>query len=385
MVKNQYDCIVVGAGFAGISAARLLAEHNKKVLIIDERYHIGGNSYDEVNDNGVLIHPYGPHIFHTKEKRVFDFVSKFSPFVKYEHRVKGNIDGKIVPIPFNFASIEKCFDKTEANKLKELLVKQFGSNKSVSIYDLLNASDNKLKELGGYVYEKVFAKYTAKQWGIDISQVDKSVINRVPVVIGYGDTYFNDEYQCMPKNGFTALFNEMLKHPNITLKLETPAESILSIKDKQLYFRNEKYQGIVVFTGRLDKLFNYKYGPLPYRSIKFRFEDKNCDSYQEAAVINYNTSEEFTRITEFKKLTGQMLKDRTTILKEFPTDFINDGNLVPCYPIKNDRNDETYKKYLFEANSIKGFYCCGRLAEYKYYNMDKTISRAMDVVDEILK
>lgn len=381
----KYDAIVVGSGFAGATAARLLAENGQKVLIIEERNHIGGNSYDCVDDNGVLVHPYGPHIFHTNEKRVFDFLCRFSPFVDYRHKVKGNIDGKIVPIPFNYSSLEICFGGEKAEHFKTLLASAYPNATKISIFDLLNSNNNELMELGDYVYEKVFAQYTAKQWGIDASMVDKSVINRVPIVLGYDDGYFSDTYQYMPKDGFANLFDNLLNHPNIKILLNTKAEKLLTIENNQIYFENNCFLGHVIFTGELDRLFNYCFGTLSYRSLRFEFETYNQDSYQCAAVINYNTSEAFTRITEFKKLTGQKLTGKTTILKEYPAKYISGSDMMPYYPINNSETNDVYAKYISLVEKLNNFHCCGRLAEFKYYNMDKVISRAMDVVEDILK
>ena len=384
MDNKKIDVIVVGCGFAGATVARLLADHNKKVLILEERNHFGGNSFDKLNEDGILIHPYGPHIFHTNEKRVMDFLLRFSDFVDYKHRVKGNIDNKIVPIPFNFSSIELCFEKTKADEIKKRLLDAFENKKTVSIFDLLECDDCIIKEFGNFVYEKVFERYTAKQWSCDISKIDKSVINRVPVVLGYTDTYFHDEFQCMPRYGFNRLFKNILNCKLIDIELNTKAEDVLSVVGSKVFYKGKLFNGVVIFTGEIDKFFNYEFGHLSYRSLDFAFETLPVDSYQEAAVVNYNTSEDYTRITEFKKLTGQEKEGLTTILKEYPLTYDSTKGMIPFYPINDVPNNTLYNRYFEKAKSIDNFYCCGRLAEYKYYNMDKVISRAMDVVEEIL-
>lgn len=218
---NKYDAVIVGAGFAGATIANKLANSNKKVLIIDKRNHIGGNAYDYFDKDKIIVHKYGPHIFHTNYQEVFSFLKKFSPFFKYEHRVLGNLDNQLVPVPFNFRSLELTHTKKEADKIKKLLLKYFKNQTRVSVFDLMNHKDRIIKKFGKFVFDKVFAYYTAKQWNIKIKDIDKSVINRVPVILGYQDTYFGDKYQYMPSHGFTYIFNNMLKHKNITIKLNT--------------------------------------------------------------------------------------------------------------------------------------------------------------------
>ena len=314
------DVIIVGAGFAGSTLANLFANANKKVLVIDKRSHIGGNMYEEVRENGVRIHKYGPHIFHTNDKEVFEYLQKFTSFYFYEHRVIGYIDGEYVPIPFNFKSLELLFPSDKVKIIKEKLLSTYKDQKKVSILDLLNDSDEVIKEFGKYVYEKVFVHYTAKQWNVPISEVDSSVINRVPVILGYDDRYFQDTYQAMPKNGYNEIFENMLNHKNIEIKLNTNALDLIKIDidNKKIYYNNEEFKGTLIYSGALDELLEYKYGPLPYRSLDLVFEDRCENYYQPSSVVNYTVSEKFTRITEFKYLSNQIVKDNTTILKEYP-------------------------------------------------------------------
>lgn len=381
---NQYDVVIVGSGFAGTTIANLLANKNKRILVIEKRSYIGGNMYDYINKDGTLIHQYGPHIFHTNYKEVYDYLSSFIPFYKYEHKVLGNLDGTLVPVPFNFASIDKCFDKEKASLLKDKLLKEYPNKQKISIFDLLNNKNKDIQELGSFIYEKVFAYYTSKQWGIDPKDIDKSVINRVPIILGNRDTYFDDKYQYMPEGGFTNLFNKMLDHQNIDIMLNTNAEEILSFDDRDIYINKELFKGILVYTGPIDSLFNYKYGSLPYRSLDLVFEDYDIDSYQPASVVNYLTSEKYTRITEFKHLTNTGTNGKTTILKEYSLNFdVNNQKLERYYPIQNDKNHELYEKYAQLVSKYKNLYLCGRLAEYKYYNMDVVIKRAMEIADLI--
>ena len=380
------DVIIVGAGFAGATLANKFANANKKVLVIDKRSHIGGNMYEEVRDNGVRIHKYGPHIFHTNDKEVFEYLQKFTSFYFYEHRVIGYIDGEYVPIPFNFKSLELLFPSDKVKIIKEKLLSTYKDQKKVSILDLLNDSDEVIKEFGKYVYEKVFAHYTAKQWNVPISEVDSSVINRVPVILGYDDRYFQDTYQAMPKNGYNEIFENMLNHKNIEVKLNTNALELIKIDidNKKIYYNNQEFKGILIYSGPLDELLEYQYGPLPYRSLNLVFEDRDENYYQPSSVVNYTVSEKFTRITEFKYLSNQIVKDNTTILKEYPLtyDYKNKDH-VPYYAIFNDDNLALYKKYYDSVKDIDNFYLCGRLAEYKYYNMDAVVRRAMDLFKEI--
>lgn len=380
------DVIIVGAGFAGSTLANLFANINKKVLVIDKRNHIGGNMYEETRDNGVRVHKYGPHIFHTNDKEVFEYLQKFTSFYFYEHRVIGYIDGEYVPIPFNFKSLELLFPSDKVKLIKEKLLKTYGEQKKVSILDLLNDSDGVIREFGKYVYEKVFVHYTAKQWNVPISEVDSSVINRVPVILGYDDRYFQDTYQAMPKNGYNEIFENMLDNKNIEVKLNTNAKDLLRIDtdNKKIYYDNEEFKGIVIYSGPLDELLEYQYGPLPYRSLDLVFEDRDENYYQPSSVVNYTVSEKFTRITEFKYLSNQVVKDNTTILKEYPLtyDYKNKEH-VPYYAIFNDTNLALYKRYYDSVKDIDNFYLCGRLAEYKYYNMDAVVRRALDLFKEI--
>lgn len=387
---KEYDAIVIGAGFAGAVISRVIAEEkNKKVLLIDKRDHIGGNMYEMYDTNGVRIHLYGPHIFHTNNEKVFEYLKRFSDFYKYEHKVIGKIDGNLVSIPFNYTSLDILFEKEKAELIKQTLKKEFPNELKVSILDLINSDNKIVKEFGNYVYEKVFANYTAKQWGIPVSQIDSSVINRVPVVLGYDDRYFNDSIQYMPKDGFTTLFENMLNNENIDIKLNTNVKDILKLDfntNKVKYMENE-FKGDIFFSGAIDELLDFKYGRLPYRSLNLVFEQYKMDNYQTNSVVNYPNDEKFTRITEFKYLTNQVLKGETTILKEYPQKFdANDKKCKdPYYPIKNDENLALYAKYENDIEKFKNIHLCGRLAEYKYYNMDAVIDKALNLSRSVVK
>lgn len=386
MEEKEYDIVVIGAGFAGATIANKMANYGKKVLIIDKRDHVGGNMYECYSNNGVRIHLYGPHIFHTNSEKVFNYLKNFSEFYKYEHKVIGNIDGKLVPIPFNYKSLEILFDLEKANIIEEKLNKKYGEGSKVSIYNLINDEDEVIRKFGNYVYDKVFAQYTAKQWEMPIDKIDNSVINRVPVVLGYDDRYFNDTIQYMPEEGFSVLIQNMLNHDNIDIKVNTNSSEIIKLdfNNNKVYLFDKEFLGKVFFTGAVDELLNYKYGALPYRSLNLVFEEYDEDYYQSNSVINYNTSEKYTRITEFKYLTNQKLNGRTTILKEYPLRYDHlSTKSDPYYPINNKENLELYDKYKKDIEKFSNIYLCGRLAEYKYYNMDAVVESVLNLFEEL--
>lgn len=380
----MYDVIVVGAGFAGTVLAKKFANQNKKVLVIEKRNHIAGNMYEQTLDNGVRIHKYGPHIFHTESKEIYDFINSNCELFFYEHKVIGNIDNKLVPIPFNYKSLEILFSKKESDEIKSKLSSEFKSESKISILDLIKSKDDTVKKFGEYVYEKVFVNYTAKQWDMPIENVDKSVINRVPVILGYDDRYFQDKYQFMPKNGYNEIFNNLLSNDNIDLMLNVDAKELIELKNNEIYYKGQKYNGTVIYTGPLDELLEYKYGALPYRSLKLEFEDLNQNYYQPTSVVNYPNTEKYTRITEFKYFSSDINNGSTTILKEYPLTYnYLDKNTIPYYSIINEENNCLYQKYSEEVKQYNNLYLCGRLAEYKYYNMDAVILRAFKLFEEI--
>lgn len=384
---NKYDVLVVGAGFAGAVIARKAADQGKKVLVVEKRAQIGGNMYECFDENGVRIHLYGPHIFHTNNEEVFSFLKQYSEFYPYEHKVIGRIDGQLVPIPFNFTSLEMLFEKEKAEEIKEKLKAYYPNEEKISILDLIKNEDNIIKEFGEFVFEKVFVHYTAKQWGIPIEEVDKSTINRVPVVLGYDDRYFKDTIQYMPKEGFTKLFENMLDNENIDIILNKNIKDMLELdfETKKVYIDKKEFTGSIIFTGAVDELLDFKYGRLPYRSLNLVFESYPQTYYQTNSVVNYPNEEEFTRITEFKYLTKQEIENTTTILKEYPLKYDpNDEKcLDPYYPIINENNLEMYQNYKKEIEQFSNIHLVGRLAEYKYYNMDAVVERALEVSKEI--
>ena len=381
----KYDVIIIGAGFAGsVMAERFANEMNKKVLLLDQRSHIGGNMYDFIDENNIIVHQYGPHLFHTNYKEVYEYLKRFGEWFKYEHRVLGKVNNKIVPIPFNITSIKESFEEEKANKLIKILIDEFGKEKKIPILELRKHSDKDINDLAEYIYENVFLYYTMKQWGQTPEQIDPNVTNRVPVFVSEDDRYFQDEYQFMPKKGYSEIFKNMLSNKNITIRLNTSANDILKIENNKVFFEDKEFDGPIIYTGAIDELLNYKYGKLEYRTLEFETETINNEFFQPVGTVNYPTKEDkFTRITEFKHMTMEDAKtNKTTIMREYPMEYKNNGD-IPYYPINNDKNAEIYNKYRSEIEKINDFYLLGRLAQYKYYNMDLIIKEALELFEKI--
>ena len=376
----RYDTIIVGAGFAGAVVAERLAAKNKKVLILERRNHIGGNAYDYEQDD-ILIHKYGPHIFHTNSDKVYDYLSQFTDWYDYRHCVLGHIKNKVVPIPFNFQSIDDCFHEDQAERLKAALIKEYGRNARVPIMELRKSRDHDVNDLADFVFENVFKYYTMKQWGLAAEEIDSAVTARVPVRLSYKDGYFDDKYQVMPKNGYTALFKKMLSSNNIEIRFGINAKKLISLDADGIRFEGELFKGQLIYTGALDELFDYYLGELPYRSLDLVLEKKN-GTYQTAATENYPGKESqypFTRITEYKHFMEKEPADITYIHTEYPLPYNKDaekGN-IPYYPVFTDENQRLYNNYVEMAKAYPNLILLGRLAEYKYYNMDAIVEKAL--------
>lgn len=375
------EVLIVGGGISGATAARVLAENGMNVTVIEQRATISGNLYDYVDENGVTVQKYGPHIFHTNEKEVYDFLSKFTKWRKYEHRVLGYIDGKYVPIPFNLTSLFSLFPKETAEKVKNILVEEVGFDVKISIMQLKKHRDEAVRKFAEFVFEKVFVFYTEKQWGFKCEELGETVMNRVPVYISYEDRYFTDEYQFQPENGFTEMTENMLSHPSIKVELNKNALDSLKITNGKIFYNGKEFDGRVIFTGRIDDLFERKYGALPYRSLDFVFETHNTPSFQPAAVVNYTTTEKYTRISEFTKF-ACLPQEKTVIVKEYSKEC-KDGD-IPYYPIPKPNFKKQYEKYLADAEKIPNLYLLGRLANYQYVNMDIAVKNALNLTKKIL-
>jgi UDP-galactopyranose mutase len=359
----MFDYLIVGAGFAGSVIAERLASSGKQVIIIDKRSHIGGNAYDHYNDDGILVHKYGPHIFHTNSREVFEYLSRFTEWRQYEHRVLASIDGQLVPIPINLDTINQLYGL----KLSSLEVEDFFASVAEPREPIRTSEDVIVSKVGRELYEKFFRNYTRKQWDYDPSELDASVTARVPTRTNRDDRYFTDAYQAMPLRGYTRMFENMLDHPNIKILLNTNySEALQFIPHKE-----------VIYTGPVDEYFNYCYGKLPYRSLQFKHQTINAEKYQPAPVVNYPNQHLYTRVTEFKYLTGQE-HPKTSIVYEYPR---AEGD--PYYPVPRPENAELYKQYQELAKATKGVHFVGRLATYKYYNMDQVVAQALTLYAKI--
>lgn len=362
--------LIVGAGISGATLANKIATiSNQQVLVIDEKNHIAGNCYDK-RQEGIMVHQYGAHIFHTSIKEVFDFLSQFTTFTDYEHQVKAVIHGKEVPVPFNFNSIDILFDKEKANLLKEKLLAHYKLDSKVPILELQNAEDKDLQFLAEFVYENLFLHYTLKQWGLRPDELDKSVSGRVPVYIGTDDRYFPwDAYQGIPSQGYTKMIENMLSHQNIEIKLNTNFKNI-DIND----FEH------VYYAGTVDGFFDYKFGELPYRSERFENQLLNQEFFLSNSVINFPNEHDYTRIIEHKYFLNDKTEN-TIISYEYPEAY-KKGKNDPYYPIATPETTALYEKYLEEAKKLKNVTFIGRLGDYKYYDMDKAVNRALEVFKE---
>ncbi|MFL6211590.1 MAG: UDP-galactopyranose mutase [Pyrinomonadaceae bacterium] len=360
----MFDYLIVGAGYAGsVLAERLARAANKRVLIIDRRQHIAGNAYDHYNDAGVLVHRYGPHIFHTNSREVFEYLSHFTAWRAYEHRVLASVDGQLLPIPINLDTINRYYGL----KLNALEVEEFLAKQAEQCEQIRTSEDVVVSRVGRELYEKFFRNYTRKQWGLDPSELDASVTARVPIRTNLDDRYFTDTYQAMPLHGYTRMFENMLDHPNIKVMLNTDYRDV----ERIIPYRE------MIYTGPVDEYFDYRFGKLPYRSLEFKHETHDVDRYQPAPVVNYPNDNLYTRITEFKYLTGQR-HAQTSIVYEFPR---AEGD--PYYPVPRPENTALYAKYKELADKSRGVWFVGRLATYKYYNQDQVVAQALTTFKKI--
>lgn len=374
----MYDWIVVGAGMTGAVAARALTERGKNVLVLEKREQIGGNACDCKNEAGVLVHCYGPHIFHTNNEEVWNFLSRFTSWRAYKHKVLADIDGEYLPVPFNLNSLVIAFGFKKAAQMQEKLLADYGFGASVTLTELHENGDPLLQEVAQYVYDKVFCYYTMKQWGVRPEELSGEVIGRVPIRLSKENGYFTDRFQGMPADGYTGMFEAMLTHERVTVQLCTDALSrLLFAEDGTILFDNAPFAGHVLYTGALDRLFGDRFGRLPYRSLDFRFETLQKEYAQLCGTVNYTVSQPYTRITEFKHLTGQRLSV-TTIMKEYSKPCGEED--IPYYPVANEQSAALYARYRELADRYPSLHLAGRLAEFRYYNMDAAAASALRLV-----
>lgn len=385
-MNNNFDILVVGCGLTGSVIARELAEKGNKVLIIERREHIGGNMYDYVNENGVLVQQYGPHIFHTKKRELYNYICKYTGWQDYKLTCGAVINGKYTPTPFNFKTIDDFFDIEKASKIKDAINAEYPNQEFAPVLELLNHKNPVIREYAEFLFNNDYAPYTAKQWGIKPEEIDPSVLRRVPVRFNYETGYFDDEFQVMPKTSFTDFFKNILNHSNIEFELGTDAKSWIQLKEdtKEIFVNGERFGGKVIYTGAIDELFGCKYGKLPYRSLRFEWKTENKKSFQDAPVVAYPQEKGFTRITEYTKLPEQDVGQKTVYALEYPLPYKAGEDNEPYYPVPTEESQVMYEKYKAEANQYPQLSLCGRLADYKYYNMDQTLERALALIGEFL-
>jgi UDP-galactopyranose mutase len=360
----MFDYLVVGAGFAGATIAQRLAAHGgKKVVICDKRNHIGGNAYDHYDEAGILVHKYGPHIFHTNSREVFEYLSAFTEWRPYQHRVRACVDGQLLPIPINLDTVNTLY----GTNFTSFALDDFFKSVSEPVAAVRTSEDVIVSRVGRELYDKFFRNYTRKQWGLDPSELDSTVTARVPVRTNRDDRYFTDVYQAMPLHGYTRMFERMLTHPNIKIMLNADYREIQDVIPHDA----------VIFTGPVDEYFDYCFGKLPYRSLRFEFETRNQPVAQPAPVINYPNENAYTRVTEFKYLTGQE-HPKTSLVYEFAK---AEGD--PYYPIPRPENTALYRQYQQLADATPGVHFLGRLGTYKYYNMDQVVAQALTLYAKI--
>ena len=374
------DYLVVGAGLCGGVIARELAERGKKVTLWERRDHIGGNMYDYVDEHGFLVQKYGPHTFHTNEKKLYDYMCRFEQWQDYKLTCGAVWEGKYTPTPFNFTTIDTFFPTEKATALKEKLSATFKGRETATVVEVLSHTDEDIRGYAEYLFANDYAPYTAKQWGVSPSEIDPSVLKRVPLRFSYDEGYFGDDYQVMPRHSFTHFFENLLHHPNITVRLGIDALERLRIRDGKLMLDGEVCRIPVVYTGALDELFDREYGRLPYRSLRFEWRYTDKSSVQEAPVVAYPQEPGFTRITEYKKLPPQEERGSSYAL-EYPLPYDGTDSAEPYYPVLTEDSQKQHAQYRDAAEKIPNLILCGRLADFKYYNMDQALERALETCD----
>lgn len=384
----MYDIIVVGTGFSGSIIARKMAEElNKKVLVLEKRSHIGGNAYDEKDHKGIIVQKYGPHYLNTNKYFIVDYLSKYTKMIPHDAKLFSYIDDNYVQLPFNFRTVQQLVGYDKSESLLKKLRDSFSGRDRVPVFELVNHEDEDVRNYGELLFEKAYKTYTAKQWGLNPDEIDKSVIERVPMAMNFDERYLNKDFQFLPENGFTEIFENMLNHPNIELQLDVDALDKLTfdeINNRVLYDGNEVK--LLVFTGAIDELFKLKHGRLPYRSLNITYDYYEQDSVLPREIVSYPQAKGYIRKTEYKKINFHADDVKGTVVAtEYPVAYtpeLETGN-IPYYPIITDDNTNQYLKYVDEVNKYGNIVLCGRLAEYKYYNMDTCIEHAFEKFEEI--
>lgn len=378
MINFKGDCLVVGCGMSGSVIARHLAEQGKRVVIWERRNHIGGNMFDYVDEHGFLVQKYGPHTFHTKQKHLYDFMCQYEQWESYHLTCGAVLDGKYVPTPFNFTTIDTYYPADKAEILKKKLSEAFAGRETATVVEVLKHPDPDIRDYAQFLFENDYAPYTAKQWGVSPSEIDPSVLKRVPLRFSYNVGYFDDAYEVMPRHSFTQFFKNLLDHPNIRVNLGMDALCHIQVQGDLLLLDGEELTIPVIYTGALDELFGGIYGRLPYRSVSFEWRYEDIESLQDAPVVAYPQEPGFTRITEYKKLPVQC-KPGTSYAVETSLPYREGEKKEPYYPVLTEASQAQYTKYKAMADRIPNLICCGRLADFKYYNMDQALERALQI------
>lgn len=383
------DCLIIGCGLSGIVIARTLAEQGKRVHIVERRGHIGGNIYDYRNEDGILVQKYGPHSFFTEHREVREYLEQFAPMQDSYLEYLTMINDQALPMPFNFKAIDMLYNREEAETLKSHLLKAFPGQETVPVAALVDHDDGVIAQYGQFMYENEYRLYTAKQWGRPIENVSSAIFGRVPVYLSYKKEYQPHEYQFIPVEGFSRLAERMLDHPNITYRLGQDALEYLSVQEQihTLSWNGQRLRCPVVYTGSLDELFKFEYGELPYRSLEFIWKTLLVESAQSTPVVAWPQAEKVSRVTEYTKLPPQKAAGKTVVAIEIPFEYDRSkpfGN-EPYYPISNDETLTLYEKYRRKAKQFPDLYLAGRLADYKYYNMDDAILRAQQVAAQVVE
>lgn len=380
--------IVVGTGFSGAVIAREIAEKmNQKVIVLEKRNHIGGNMYDEIDEHGILVQKYGPHVLVTNEWQVIAYLSQFSEMFQHTVKELSYMDDQYVRLPFNFESVQQMLGYEEGGKVINKLRSAYPGRDRVPIQEICNNPDADVSGFGTLLFEKSFRTYCAKQWGIPPETLDKTIMNRSAFALGYDERYMNKDYQFLPKYGFTRMFEQMLDHPNITVECNCDALNRIYLDEasKKVYFDGEPVK-LLVYTGAIDELFHVKYGELPYRSLDIHYDWFDAEKVYPEKIISYPQADGYTRRTEFKFMMYDASQTKgSTIATEYPVAYVKGGEFAPYYPVITDENKARYNVYLREAESYGNIFLCGRLADFKYYNMDDCIIHAFEIYEQIKK
>ena len=376
------DYLVIGCGLSGAVVARHLAEQGKQVTIWERRDHIGGNMYDYVDEHGFLVQKYGPHTFHTKKKELYDYMCRFGRWQDYKLTCGAAWGGKYTPTPFNFTTIDTFYPTEKAELLKEKLKKAFSGRDTATVVEVLAHPDEDIRGYAEFLFQNDYAPYTAKQWGVSPSEIDPSVLKRVPLRFSYEEGYFDDHYQVMPEQSFTHFFQNLLDHPNIHVELGVEALDHIQIRNDRIFLDGVPLEIPVVYTGALDELFGGIYGRLPYRSLRFEWKYEDKESLQDAPVVAYPQEAGYTRITEYKKLPVQT-GTGTSYALEYPLTYQEGTQQEPYYPVLTEQSQQQYEQYRRAAEAVPNLICCGRLADFKYYNMDQALEQALNVCENI--